>query len=347
MSTLRDGLSRPTIRDVAIEANVSTSTVSLYMQQDPRVAEGTGERIAAAVRKLGYIHHPRSRAARRTGLFGLLLEELSLTAFPESIYGAILRGIEAEARRQGFGMVVATVEPGQLPQMVRENQVQGVILLGGCPTNDALALELHGLGLPVVLVDNYLNDAALEAIVPDNAWGGYAAFRHLVELGHRRIGIIEGPRKYRTLTDRLWGAQRAAEECGLEPSALHRQPAISSGFPNKGYREMKALLALPEPPTAVFAISDRAALGALDAIREAGLAVPEDISLVGFDDVLYAEHALPPLTTVHYARDQMGSLAMQRLIAAIRGGRGLPVRTTFYTELVVRASTAPPRGGSG
>ncbi len=323
---------------------MSTSTVSLYIQGDSRVADGTAARIAAAIEKLGYVPRPRRHQQRAT-LFGLLMEELSLTAFPEAIYGGIIQGIEERARALGYGMLVATIKEGELPQMIQDKQVAGVIILGGCPANDDLARELAARRFPVVLVDNYLIDTPhpIDAIVPDNEWGGYLAFKHLVELGHTRIAIIQGPRKYQTLTDRLWGALRAADDLQISIPLEYLQPSISSGFPNKGYREMKELLALPEPPTAVFAISDRAAFGALDAIREAGLRVPDDISLVGFDDVAHAEHALPPLTTVHYPRSRMGALALTRLVNRIDGRTDLPVRISVPTELIVRASTAPYR----
>jgi LacI family transcriptional regulator len=141
--------------------------------------------------------------------------------------------------------------------------------------------------------------------------------------------------------DRRWGALRAAEELGIPLRPEYRQPSISSGFPKKGYREMKELLSLSEPPTAVFAVSDRAALGAMEAIKEAGLRVPEDISVVGFDDAVDAEHSAPPLTTIHYARAQMGVLALATLLEMMEGKRDRPTRTCIHTELVVRSSTAP------
>jgi LacI family transcriptional regulator len=255
-----------------------------------------------------------------------------------------VRAIELEARRHELGLLLATVEKNRLPQSVRDNQVEGVIILGGSPANDALAVELAARKVPLVLVDTYNASLPVLSIVPDNEWGGYNAFQHLVELGHRCIAIIEGPPKYKTLTDRRWGALRAAEELGVPIPPHYRHPSISSGFPKKGYREMKQLLALPQPPTAVFAISDRAALGAIDAIKEAGLRVPEDISIVGFDDLAIAEHSAPPLTTVHYAREEMGSLALQYLLDRIANKTRGPTRTCVLTELVVRASTARCRG---
>jgi LacI family transcriptional regulator len=351
MSDLPDELPsrRATIRDVAAEANVSIATVSLYLQGGKGVAGNTGDRIAAAIRKLDYVPRPRTQAARsangRKGSFiALLMEELSFTAFPEAIYGAVVRAIEQEVRRHELGLLLATAEVNRIPQSVRDNQVQGVIILGGSPINDALAVDLAARGTPLVLVDTYNANLPVDSIVPDNEWGGYNAFHHLVGLGHRRIALIEGPPKYKTLTDRRWGALRAAEELGVPIPAYYRQPSISSGYPKKGYREMKQLLALAEPPTAVFTVSDRAALGAIDAIKEAGLRVPQDISIVGFDDLANAEHALPPLTTVHYEREEMGRFALNCLLERIDNSARAPTRTCVLTELVVRASTAPCRG---
>jgi DNA-binding LacI/PurR family transcriptional regulator len=334
---------RATIRDVAAAAQVSIATVSLYMQGGKGVADETAERIAEAVKMLEYVPRSKGSNGRRATLIALLMEELSLTAFPETIYGAIIQALEIRARKYDIGMLLASVEEGRLPQSVRENQVEGVIILGGCPTNDGLASDLVAHGVPVVLVDAYIVGLPVTAIVPDNEWGGYCAYEHLVKLGHTRIAIIEGPPKYRTLVDRYWGALRAAEELSVPVRPEYRQPSISSGFPRKGYREMKQLLALPEPPTAVFAVSDRAALGALEAIKEAGMSVPDDMSLIGFDDDIHAEHATPPLTTVHFGREKMGSLALENLVETIDGKSDLATRICVPTELVVRSTTSAPR----
>lgn len=330
---------RVTVRDVAEEAGVSISTVSLSFQSPERVAAETRQRIAEAASRLGYTPRNRSPNGSKAKLFTLMMEELSLSAFPEAIYGAIIRSIESQARQQGMGMLLATVEKGRMPQSVQENQTQGVIILGGCPENDALALELHTLGIPLVLVDTYIPHAPISSVVPDNEWGAFQAYEHLVKLGHKRIALIEGPPKYRTLVDRRWGALRAAEELGVPVAPEYQQPSISSGYPQKGYREMKQLLSLPTIPTAVFAVSDRAALGALEAIKEAGLRAPDDIALIGFDDLASAESASPPLTSVHYAREQMGVLAFDSLMAQIKGKEQIPVRHVVPSELVVRAST--------
>jgi LacI family transcriptional regulator len=332
---------RPTIRDVAAAAGVSISTVSLYAQGAQRVTEETGQRISLAMQQLGYVYRARGRNGekRRPALFGLLIEELPKRAFPQRFYGSAIGAIETLAAQHGYSMLFSSTHEDNIPPMVLEEQVAGVIVVGGGPTNDTLAVKLVEHGASIVLLDSYVPGLQIDSVLPDNQGGGYAAIKHLVDLGHRRIAIIEGPRKYRTLTDRLWGALRAADDYGIQIPAHYRQPSISSGVPRKGYGEMKQLLALAQPPTAVFAVSDRAAMGAMDAIRKAELRIPEDISLVGFDDEAYGEHATPPLTTVHYDAEVMGKLAMHRLLDLIAGQGSSPMRMQVLTELVIRQTT--------
>ena len=331
-------MGRTTIRDVADEANVSISTVSLYIRGQAGVGEETGQRIAAAIKKLDYMPRPRSSTENGHTFVGLLIERSALSSFSDIFYGDMIHSLEAKAKEVGWGVLLSIIEnDGQIPQIVTENQARGLFILGGSPTNDALAVKLVQQNIPLVLVDNYIWGLETNCVVPDNRWGGYVALKHLVDLGHTRIAIIEGPRKYKTLTDRLEGALRAAEDCGLTISPEYLQVSLSHGHPKKGYLEMKHLLSLPEPPTAVFTISDKTAVGALEAIKEAGLKVPEDISIVGFDDVAKTE---PALTTVCVPRYELGVLAMQQLIEVMNGEAEIPVRTSVYTYLVIRDSTA-------
>ena len=326
----------PTIRDVAAAAEVSISTVSLYIRGDARVREATGRRIAAAIEKLNYVPRPRVSHKSKSKIFGFLVEKLPVPAFSDIVYGEVIYGMETVAREYGYGLSFSIIEDEQLPPMVTENQVGGILILGGSSANDALATTLTELEIPVMLVDNYVPGLPIPAVVPDNEWGGYAAFKHLIDLGHHRVAVIEGPRKYKTLTDRLNGALRAAAESGLAIPPEYRQVSLSAGRLRKGYREMKQLLSLPEPPTAVFAISDKTALGAYEAIREAGLNIPADISIVGFDNAVETE---PALTTVNLPKYEMGALAMQQLIRLANGEVKIPSRINVYTELVVRQST--------
>ena len=332
---------RSTIRDVASLANVSISTVSLFLQGSPNVAEETGQRIADAIAQLGYT--PRRRTNDQPQLFGLWMEELSAPAYPQAVYGGVVRGLESTAMQANYSMLYASVQEDEIPQIIANGQVRGVILLGGCSANDRLAQELTRRKFPCVLLDNHIPNLAVDSVLADNELGGYQALSHLADLGHTNIAIIEGPSKYHTLVDRKLGALKAAQQRSIIISPEYCQPSISSGFPHKGYREMKELLRLKQRPTAVFAVSDRAAFGALDAIKEAGLRVPDDISVVGFDDEIWAEHAKPPLTTIRYPRHEMGALAMERLLRRIEDLSAPVQRIHLHTELVVRASSAAPR----
>lgn len=331
---------RATIRDVAAEANVSISTVSLYARGQSGVSDDTGQRIAAAIEKLNYVPRRRAEAAQEHSFFGLLIDQLPLPAFSDIFYGEIIRALEAQAKACGYGLLFSIIEDTQIPRMVTENQVRGLIILGGSPTNDALAVALAQRGIPLVLVDNYVPGLHVDCIAPDNEGGGALALQHLIDLGHKHIAIIAGPpHKYKTLTDRLRGALRAAEANGLVLPPEYVQLSLSKGRSNKGYLEMKQLLSLPTRPTAVFAVSDKTAFGALEAIKEAGLRVPDDISIIGFDDVA---DTVPPLTTINVPKYQMGKLAMQQLLKLVNQESDTPVRLQLYTDLVVRASTAPP-----
>ena len=166
--------------------------------------------------------------------------------------------------------------------------------------------------------------------------------RYLIELGHRRIAVIQGPRKYKSLTERYHGCLNALTDAGLGVDIELVQRPLSRGVPNKGYREMKALLSRGEPPTAVFAVSDRTALGAIPAIREAGLRVPQDISVVGFDNMPPDVYPAPALTTVTNERLSMGHIAMQRLHSIIKKPQTTPIQTVMPCELVIRESSARP-----
>jgi LacI family transcriptional regulator len=217
-----------------------------------------------------------------------------------------------------------------------------VVALGGGDMTDDFLRLISATGVPMVMVDNYLLEGGINAIVADNEIGAYFATRHLLEQGYMQIAVITGPKKYKPLTDRLQGFLRALVEAGVPPQSWQIQPPLSKGVPNKGYLEMKALLSRPEPPSAVFCVSDRTAFGAMSAISEAGLRVPEDIALVGFDDVPESLHSNPPLTTVHLPKWEMGVEAARRLARVISqspSDENMPLKITLPTFLVRRVST--------
>lgn len=337
-------MTRPTIADVAKLAGVSPSAVSIYLNNRPGIGVETQARIAEAIDELGYV--PRSNKTRQqsTGFIGVLVEKLPKLLTGDLFYADVTSGIQREAEVLGYSIAVSVInEPAKvLPRLVAEDSIEGLLALGGGDITDQLLHLIIKRKMPVVTVDNQSELQPLNSVVVDNYRGAYAATRHLIQLGHRRIAVIQGPRKYKSLTERYHGYLNAMVDAGLRLDMELRQAPLSSGLPNKGYREMKALLNLDEPPTAVFAVSDRTALGAIQAIEEAGLHVPGDVSVVGFDDMPPNVYSAPALTTVTSERLAMGHIAMQRLHQIIKSPCLAPVNIVMPCQLVIRNSSAKP-----
>ena len=336
-------MARTTITDVAKLAGVSPSAVSMYLNNRPGIGVETQARIADAVNELGYV--PRSNDARRKskGFIGVLVEKLPTLLTGDLFYADVTSGIQREAERLGYSIAVSVINnlTESLPRLVAEDSVAGLLALGGGDITDELLQLIIGRGMPLVTVDNQSALQPVNSVIVDNYRGAYMATRHLIELGHRRIAIIQGPRKYKSLTERYHGYLNAMIDSGLGMDETLIQKPLSRGLPNKGYLEMKALLSLAEPPTAVFAVSDRTALGAIPAIAEAGLEVPRDISIVGFDDMPPYAYPPPALTTMTSERLAMGHIAMQQLHRIIKNPRYVPINIVMPCQLVIRDSSAP------
>lgn len=328
----------PTIKDVAKRAGVSPAAVSMYLNNRPGISPTTQERIAVAIEELGYI--PRNGAQRSRSFVGLLVEKLPLSLRGDHFYAEVAEGIQKEAEHLGYNLAISVLsgEPEKLPRLVEERQVAGVLAIGGGDITDALLHAIADKGVPLVTVDNQSMTRPLNSVVVDNFWGAYHVTCHLIELGHRRIAIICGPEKYKSLTERFHGYMMAMYDAGLPPLI---QPPLSKGIPRKGYREMQALLQTEPLPTAVFAVTDRTALGAMDALREHELHVPQDMSIAGFDDMPPDVYTHTPLTSVTSKRFDMGQVAMQRLHALIQDSALPPVKIVMPTQVVIRATTAP------
>jgi len=331
---------RSTVRDVAREAGVSLATVSLVLNGKDGVGDDTRRRVLAAIDRLGY-----QRRGQRP-VIGLLIERLPVPAYSDPLVGLMVHGVEVEAGRLGYHVLLASVESGTttLPAMVAEQQVSGLVALGGGDVSDAYIRTLAATRLPLVLADNYVDGLDVPCVLADNVSGAYLATRHLIDLCHERIALLQGPRKYKTLVERREGYLRALDQADRSPDPRLMVKPLHGGA-HKGYRETQSLLALPraEWPTAIVAISDKTALGALDALKEAGLHVPGDMALAGFDDIAESAHAAPTLTTVRLPGQAIGEAAVQRLAALIDGAAVPPSKTVLYTELIVRKSSGAAR----
>jgi LacI family transcriptional regulator len=303
-----------TMADVARHAGVSRTTVSFVLSDRPsaNIPDETRERILAAVAALGYRPNAGARAlaARRPRLIGLITDVVTTP------FGAgIIRGAQDRARLQGQSLLIATIngDPAldeQAVETMLEHRVEGLV----CATGEHRSFDPPAslTGVPTVLVHCFDEEGRLPAVVPDEVGGGYVATRRLTGAGHRRIGFINLDPQTVAATGRLEGYQRALREAGVEPdgSLVRNGHATADG----GYEQAALLLDSENPPTAIFCGTDRMAMGAYDAIKERGLAIPRDVAVVGFDDQeVIAGYLRPGLTTVALPFEEMGSRAVELL----------------------------------
>jgi LacI family transcriptional regulator len=249
-----------------------------------------------------------------------------------------MRGAEAELRDRGYYLILSTVSIDPPPRshefaLVREGRVDGLILAG--PVMPArFVLGLQAMGCKVVLVDNRLEHTSVDCVVIDDRMGGYAATSHLIEHGYRRIAHIGGPSAWPSSEARFRGYREAMLAQDLEPMAIRQAETTL----RTGYQAMEKILDRGGV-RAVFAANDAMAMGGIKSAREHGLAVPEDVAFVGFDDVEFATHCSPSLTTLHVPKRQVGMLAARRLLELVNGKDLVAaVTTSVSTELVVRHS---------
>lgn len=326
-----------TIIDVAAEAGVSYATVSRVVNGSSLVNEKTRVRVLRAMQKLNYVanRQARSLAGGKTHLIGFLVSELGLdyTAF-------IARGFEAELNQAGYEVVLYTHHRNADKEqayvdILTQGAVDGVLVsLPRCP--DKISQVLTERHFPYVMVDyEGVNDYS-PAVYVTNWQGAYGATQYLIHLGHRRIGFITGTMDLRSSQDRLAGYEAAlkAEHLAVDSTL------VVEGFYQQidGYKAAQALLSLDDRPTAIFASNDVMALGVMEAVRECGLHIPEDISLVGFDDISAASLVRPALTTVRQPLEHMGRVAAQMLLDVIRDPEKPTRRIILPTELVIRES---------
>jgi LacI family transcriptional regulator len=331
---------KPSMRDVAERANVSVSAVSLVVRNQPGVSDETRERVWATIKALGYVV-AESQPESRPPSVGLLIERSSMPAILDIFYGEVIRGFQIEAQRLGYQvrlhMFDRAEERFDRTYADMAEDVQGLVIANDGDITAEMVAQTQGFKLPLVLIESYLPGRQIPCVIGDNFIAGYTVTRHLLSLGYGAIGLLRGPAKYSSLTDRHRGCLAALAEARVLPP-VEWMPPPAVGTYQRGYAQMREILKLPERPRAVVAVHDKIAFGAMEAIREAGLRIPEDIAIVSIDDVAESAHTRPPLTSFHIPRAEMGILAMQRLHRQINGESSVPVKSIVYGELVVRAS---------
>jgi LacI family transcriptional regulator len=337
---------RVKIQDVAQRAGVGVGTVSRVLNNSPLVSDATRQRVLTAISELNYVPNP---SARRLSLGRTLLIAVIAPFFTRPSVVERLRGIEQVLAGSPYDLIIYNVEtPERRDEIIRElprrDAVDGVIIVSLAPQERERAFLLQSQ-VPMVLLDSSFDSAgAFSHVLSDDVRGGELATRHLIELGHRRIGYIsdrlDNSFNFTSSRDRYQGYRRALETVGIafRPS-LHGQGA--HGRP-EARRLARAMLSLPERPTAIFAASDTQAMGVLEAARDLSLQVPEDLSLVGYDDIEVAEYL--NLSTIRQLLYESGRLSVELLLRALEEPQMTPVRIQLPTELVLRRTTAAPVG---
>jgi DNA-binding LacI/PurR family transcriptional regulator len=334
---------RTTIRDVAAHAGVSFKSVSNVVNDRPYVSEDLRTRVQRAIDDLGYRPHSiaRSLASRRSDHLGIVVRASATESHADPFLSQVLLGACAIAGAHGFGMLVQVLlseEPiVRYADIFDHRQVDGVILFSPRIDDGPDTDEKAAHDLPAVRIGRAAAGTNAMAVDGDDEQGAFTAVSHLAALGHKRIGMVANAAiSYTVSATRIHGYKRALATHGLEGD----DTLLTSGHftVQSGYDGMARLLDLQEPPTAVFVSSDRMALGAMRAAADRGFHIPEDVAIVGYDDLFIGEFLTPRLTTVRAPIDAISSRATEMLIAAVRGQHVDPRQVIFPTELVVRQS---------
>jgi len=334
---------RPTLRDVARSVNLHESTVSRILNGRAaagRIRPETEQRVKLAAERLGYRGNTVARALRtgRTLMIGMVVPDIA------NLYQArITRAAQDVLAGDGYSLLLSSTggDPANARRQIRammSSRTEG-ILYGDARLHDDVLEEILASGTPVVLVNRVAEGVAVSAVHPDNAAGTELAVRHLHELGHRVIVQVSGPQDTSSGVARRTAFHDVVDTLGLDGDS----EAVDRHTEAEGRRVAAALLDRVPDVTGVVAANDRLALGALDALAERGLRCPEDVSVVGFNDMLYAERLSPPLTTVRVPQRELGRRVAELLLETIRDPGRAPSTQVVGCKLIVRGSTMPAR----
>lgn len=334
----------PTIVDIARRTGFSVSTVSRVLHggdQRYKISEGTSILIRQTAASLGYTPNKVARGLRlqRTHQIGVIVADVSNPFFSQ-----VVKAVSQEARRAGYSILVcdaneSTQVEAESLKVLMENRVDGLLVAGVGQDSSSLQ-RIRSQGIPLVVLDRLFDDLSVDAVTSDNFRGAYAVTSYLIREGHRKIAIIQGLRGTFVNEERLRGYRQALEDAGI---AIEPRYAVGHEFSTvNGYLETKALLHIADPPTAIFTVNDAIALGALEALRQERWKVPDDMSLVTFDDPAFAASVSPPLTAVAQAVDKMGEIGIKLLLRRLRERTTEPRRILLEPRLIIRESVSRP-----
>ncbi|RME99784.1 MAG: LacI family transcriptional regulator [Chloroflexi bacterium] len=333
-----------TMRDVAEKAGVSVTSVSHVINQTRPVSEELRQRIQATMEELGYQPNALARSLRRkqTHSIGVIVPDSANPFFAE-----VARGIEATLFKQKYTVILGNSDGDLARELLYTNtliekQVDGIVFVAVGQSGLEHSQLVRNMRMPLMVVDRDVPGLSVDSVLTDNTLGGRLAAEHLLSLGHRRVGCITGPSDLTPSADRVTGCRQALAAANIPLPESH---ILKGDFQfQSGYEAARRMLSAAEPPTAIFACNDLMAVGAVSAAIERGLRVPQDISVVGYDDVPLASYTNPPLTTVAQPSYEMGQLAAEMLLQRI-SNREMPIRRMqLHPRLVVRQSTAEAGG---
>ena len=336
--------SNVTIKDVARRSGVSSMTVSRVINGAERVSPQTRQRVERAIEELGYVPSRLARGfiRQKTATLALIVPDVA-----NPFFTLIVRGAEDAARRAGYRMILCdtradlVIEREVIEEMLA-HRVEGIAIAPVSDRSKGHLRRLSRFGTQFVLIDRTVPGVETDVVVGDSIGGARRLVEHLISLGHRRIGFIVESDEVSTARDRHQGYEEALRAAGLEvdPDLIVR----SSVDPKGGFEGMRRLLALGEPPTAVFTVNNLVALGAIEAVRANGLEVPDDVALVCFDDIEYASRLYPFLTVMAQPAETIGTLGTQLLVERIEGRAPDQTRVVVLpAQFIVRQSCGAAR----
>ncbi|HEV7588075.1 MAG TPA: LacI family DNA-binding transcriptional regulator [Longimicrobium sp.] len=337
---------RVTIREVARAAGVSVATVSRVLNESGPVAGETRDRIRRVAGEMRYIPNDaaRSLSMRRTGTLGVLLPDLYGEFFSE-----VIRGLDQAAQRARFHLLLSSSHNNrhdiEAALQAMRGRVDGLVVMSPHIDVAVLAANLPE-SLPAVMLNTPQSTSEFDTLSVDNFGGARAMVGHLAGHGHQRIAMVRGPQPNHDAEERLRGYRTALVDAGITPDAALE--AEGDFTEESGYRAVRRLLELRRPPTAIFAANDSTAIGAMSALREAGVSVPSAMAVAGFDDIPISRYLTPALSSVRVSINDLGARAMEQLVRAVEEqNRHERVHQTLPTTLVIRDSCGVHGGDRG
>jgi len=327
---------RVNIQEVAKEAGVSPSTVSRALNGFPGISEKTRERIVEIARKLNYRPNYRGQilTTQSTKNIGLLITDITNPFFPELVMGA-----EEYASKSGYTVLLGNTSESEEKEtnyldFFSRGPVDGIIISASRVSNEHIIMLAED-GLPIVVINRTLEHPKISYVSTDMEKGGYLATMHLLRLGHSKIAFINGPKHSEVSQRRLEGYKKALKEAGVD----YNSDLISFNVPvsESGYKEAIKLLCTGEAPTAIFTYNDVMAFGVIRAAKELGIKIPEELSVVGFDDIFFSSFTDPPLTTIRQLKEELGRMAVELLFKLMEGERE---SLLIEPELIIRNTTS-------